>query len=62
MNLNNLKPAWQKFRLLNSMQRMDQEEILFMLESAEDIAVRKINRFPMHIVVFTVLTLCCHGG
>lgn len=62
MNLNNLKPAWRQFRLLNSVQLMDQEEILAMLERAEGMAVNKTNRFLMHTIMFIVLTCCCQGG
>ncbi len=62
MNLNNLKPAWRQFRFLNSMQLMDQEEILSILESAEGMTISKPNRFLIYTVLFTVLTFCCQGG
>lgn len=41
---------------------MDQKEILYILESAEDIAVSKTTRLLMHTVLLTVLTICCQGG
>lgn len=62
MNLDNLKPSWRQFRLLNSMQLLDQEEILFILERAEGIAISKTNRFLMNPIMFIVLTFCCQGG
>jgi hypothetical protein len=62
MNLNNLKPAWRQFRLMNSIPRMDQNEILFILESAESMAVSKTNRLVVHAMVFIVLTFFCQGG
>jgi hypothetical protein len=62
MNLNNLKPAWRQFQFLNSMERMDREEILFMLDKAEGMAIRKTNRLVMHAMTFLVLTCCCQGG
>lgn len=62
MNLDNLKPAWRQFRFLNSMQRIDQEEILCLLERAEGMAVSKANRLLMHTTLFAILTLCCQGG
>jgi hypothetical protein len=62
MNLDNLKPAWRQFRLSNSMQVMDQKEILFMLEGAEGITISKSNRLLMYTIVFIVLTFCCQGG
>ena len=61
MNLNDLKPAWRQFQLLNSMQRIDREEILCMLDKAEGMAIRKTNRLVMHAMTFIVLT-CCQGG
>lgn len=62
MNLDNLKPAWRQFRLKNSMRVMDQEEILLILERAEEITKDKTNRFMVHTLIFIVLTLCCQGG
>ncbi len=62
MNLNNLKPAWRQFRLLNSMQSMDREEILFIVERAEEMSIRKIHKYLINSIVFTVLIICCQGG
>lgn len=62
MNLNNLKPAWQQLKVLNSMRLTDQEEILLMLERAEEITTDKTNRFLMYTLVFIVLTFCSQGG
>jgi hypothetical protein len=62
MNLDNLRPAWRQFRLSNSLRRMEQGEILFMLERAEGMALSKTNRFLTPSLVFVVLTICCQGG
>lgn len=62
MNLNNLKPAWQRLRLLNAMQPIDHTEILSILENAEGMAVRKPHRFLIMTVVVIVFTCCCQGG
>jgi hypothetical protein len=62
MNLDNLKPAWQHFRLLNSMQRCDQQEILSIIERAEGVTITTTHRSVMITIVFIVLTLCCQGG
>lgn len=62
MNLNNLKPAWRQFQLSHSMRPMNQEEILFILEKAEGIAVSKTQRFPVNAIMFIVLTFYCQGG
>ena len=62
MNLSNLKPAWQKFQLLNSMQLTDQEEILLMLERAEGMALSKTHKSIMSAIMFIVLTFFCQAG
>jgi hypothetical protein len=62
MNLNNLKPAWRQFRLLNSMQSMDKEEILFIIERAEEMSISKIHRYLINSIMFTVLIICCQAG
>lgn len=62
MNLNNLKPAWQQFRLVNSMQSIDKEEILFIIHQAEDRSISKIQRGLINSMIVTVLIICCQGG
>ena len=62
MNLNNLKPAWQQFRLVNSMQPIDTEEILFIIRQAEDRSISKIQRGLINSMIVTVLIICCQGG
>lgn len=62
MHLDNLKAAWQQFRLVNSMKNMDQSEILLILENAERMSTKKSGRLLMHSVLFIVITLCCQGG
>jgi hypothetical protein len=62
MNLNNLKPAWQQFRVLNSMQPMDKDEILFIIERAEEMSMSKINSSLINFIMFAILIICCQGG
>ena len=62
MNLNNLKPAWRQFRLLNSMQSIDKDEILFIIERAEEMSISKIHKYMINSIMFTVVTICCQGG
>jgi hypothetical protein len=61
MNLNNLRPAWQKFQLSNAMQPIRHEDLLVMLEKADAMAIHK-TRFMMCIFMFVMLTICCQGG
>ncbi|MBY0433611.1 MAG: hypothetical protein K2U26_05840 [Cyclobacteriaceae bacterium] len=62
MNLDNLKPAWQQFRLVNSMQSLDKHDILSIIERAEEMSLSKINQYLINFILFTVLTICCQGG
>jgi len=62
MNLNNLKPAWRQFQLLNSMQSMDKEEILLIIERAEEMSINNIHRYLINAIMFTVLIISCQGG
>jgi hypothetical protein len=62
MNLDNLKPAWQQFRLLNSMHSIDENEILLIIEHTDEMNVSKIHRYLICSVIFAVLVICCHGG
>ena len=62
MNLDNLKPAWRHFKLVNSIQKFDQHDILLMIEDAEEPAVSKTNRYILSALMFIVLTLCVQGG
>lgn len=62
MNLNDLKPAWRQFRLVNSMQAIDKEEILIMLEQAEANGLNKIHRYLINSFLFTVIIICCQAG
>jgi len=62
MNLNNLKPAWQQFRLLNSMHSMDKEEILFIIEQVEERGISKIHRGMINSIIVVVITIFCQGG
>ncbi|MEZ4974449.1 MAG: hypothetical protein R2820_14145 [Cyclobacteriaceae bacterium] len=62
MNLSNLKPAWRQYRLMNSMQSMDQVEVLSILDRAEEIAVSTAHNYLINAAMFMVLTLFCQGG
>ena len=62
MNLDNLKTAWQQFRFLNSMQLMEQHEILQLLENGENKTANKSRSLLIHTALFILITLCCQGG
>lgn len=62
MNLNNLKPAWKQFLLLNSMQPIDQNEILLIIERADRQTIRRLPRVMASTVLFIILTISCQAG
>lgn len=62
MSLDNLKPAWQQFRLLNSMDSIEKDEILFIIERTHDIGISKTRLVLINLIMVVVLTICCQGG
>jgi len=62
MNLNNLKPAWKQFLLFNSLEPIDQKEILFIIEQADRQTTRRWPRFMTNPIMFIMLAVCCQGG
>jgi len=61
MNLDNLKAAWRQYRVLNSLENIDNEEILFIIEQADSRAV-SFSRIVTNALLFIALTVCCQGG
>ncbi len=62
MNLNNLKPAWKQFLLFNSMQPIDQKEILFIIERGDRQTIKRLPGFMTNTIMFIILIVCCQGG
>ena len=62
MNLNNLKPAWRQFQLVNSMTSVDTAEILTLIERAEDASASKVHQYLVSAILFAVITICCQAG
>lgn len=62
MNLDNLKPAWKQFLLINSMQPLNQEEILLIIEHTDGQMTRRLQRLLTNPTLFIVLMLCCQAG
>jgi hypothetical protein len=62
MNLNNLKPAWQQFKLLNLMQSLERDEILLIIERAEAMSMSKTHRYFINAIMFSVFVIVCQGG
>lgn len=62
MNLNDLKPAWSQLKLSYSLERIDHQEILQIIEPKEELAGNTVRRFLANSVLFLILMICCQGG
>ena len=62
MQLSDLKPAWKQFQFLNAMQHIESEEILLIIEHAENANKTKLQRGIFNAVMFIVITIFCQGG
>ncbi len=62
MQLDDLKPAWQQFKLLSTMHPIDANEILSMIEHPESIAKTKLQKALYTMVMFMVIAIFCQGG
>jgi hypothetical protein len=62
MNLNNLKPAWRQFRLINSMEPIDQEEILSIIAGADRETIKRMPMFMINTIMVMVLIVFCQAG
>ena len=62
MKLDNLKPAWQQFRLMNALQPIQEKEILSIIEQADPVAVTKSYRILINTALFIALIIFCQGG
>lgn len=62
MQLDNLKPAWQRCKILNAMEHVDREAILVVLHEADHITASKPYRSVIAAAIFVFLTMCCQGG
>lgn len=62
MQLDDLKPAWQQFKLLSAMHPLDANEILFMIEHPESTDKTKLQKVLYALVMFMAIAIFCQGG
>ncbi|MBW3467016.1 hypothetical protein [Arthrospiribacter ruber] len=62
MNLNNLKPAWRQFKLINSMDETNKDEILALIEEVENVPINRLPGIVVNSLMILVLIICCQGG
>ncbi|MDW3193680.1 MAG: hypothetical protein R8G66_15020 [Cytophagales bacterium] len=61
MQLNDLKPTWQRFKTQNGMQDLNTTEILMLIEEPNTDATHAYRLFAK-AVLFLVITFFCVGG
>ena len=61
MQLNNLNSAWQQLKVVSSMQQLDSNEILSIIEDSRQGRTR-LEKILFSVVVFTAITIFCQGG
>ena len=62
MNLDKLKPAWRQYKLANSMDRLERQDILSMIEIAEPSLYPLSKLTLVNAMMLALLTVCCQGG
>ena len=62
MQLNDFKPAWKQFKLLNSLEPIESKEILSIIEGAEASQTINSTLATLNIVMFVLITFICQGG
>ena len=62
MHLNNLKIAWKQLKVMNSIQLIESDEILSIIEKPENMNKIKLQRLLFGLVMFIFITIFCQGG
>lgn len=62
MKLDDLKPAWQQWKLMNAMNPLDVGEVLAILEQGETPRETKRRRAAIAIIMFFTLTFILQSG
>ena len=62
MILNSLKPAWQLLKFQRSLNTIDSEEVLRIIDTTEVVVYNKTQRILTNSAVFLTLMICCQGG
>ncbi|MEQ8476160.1 hypothetical protein [Fulvivirga sp.] len=62
MNLNNLKSTWKRFVFLNTLDSINEQFILDIIEQHERYDNRTLPRLALNASMFIILTTCCQGG
>ncbi|MEL6535562.1 MAG: hypothetical protein AAFQ98_09140 [Bacteroidota bacterium] len=61
MNLNDLRPAWRQYKLMNAMDPLDAGEILTLIDGVENGQETKMRRVVLALIMFITITFIFQG-
>ncbi len=62
MQLDDLKPAWNHLKLRYTMQQIEPQEVLSIIEHATQERETKFGRIIFNLLMFMVMIIFCQGG
>jgi hypothetical protein len=62
MQLNDLKSAWQQYKLQHALHPVDSGEVLSILDAYENPSKARLQRIVFSVVMFIVVAIFCQGG
>ncbi|OEK04866.1 hypothetical protein BFP71_15620 [Roseivirga misakiensis] len=62
MLLNDLKPAWKRLKVINSLQPIDSNDILAIIELPQQANKNKLQGLAINVAMFIIIAICCQGG
>ena len=62
MNINDLKQTWKLFKLQHSLDVIDREEVMSLIDLDQESAITKVHKLYGNYALFLLLMLCCQGG
>lgn len=62
MHLDNLRTAWKQLKIMNSLQLIESNEILSIIEEPENLNIFKKQRIFVGLAILLLITLFCQGG
>ena len=62
MNLDDLKPAWRQYKLSQAMEPLEVNEVLSLIDLAEDTRTTRVRWVVLNLVLFLSITFMITGG
>jgi hypothetical protein len=61
MNLNKFRPAWDQFRLMNSLHPVTEDEVMRIIETKDRGITLMFRRMVRNTAMYSFLIICCQG-